>query len=547
MWFSSIYLKTFRDFRVGILGWGLGWGLLLAAIFTTVPSLVSTPAARAALVALGPSFAWFADPIKIDTPGGYAMWKYGLTVLVVALWPILAESRFLRGEEERGSMDVLLSVPRGRLRIAVEKVGAMWTALVLMALIIGLVAFAGARKSNVDISLASTILYGINLALIGAVFGSLSLLISQFTQERRTAAGWASGLLFVFAIIDMVHRVVPNTEWLSRLSPIYYYNLSKTLIPGYGADPAGMLALVALTILLAGAAAWLFVRRDVGGVVAGPRFLHLPQRPDKPVVLPVNDWSLGSVYVRGLAMVAMPTFWWTLAIAGFGAWMVVIVKQTEAQLQSLMGGSALGSSLMKASGSDAITNTAILSLLFIFLPLMLMAFAVTQSNRWSADEEDGRLEILLSTPQSRLAVLLGRFAALSTATVMISVVTLVATAATSAAAGLAIDGGKLATATLTMIPLALLVAALGFLFSGWLRTAVDTGLLSFLLLIWFFISFIGPGLDLPDATLRLSALYYYGAPLLHGLQVGNLLVVVAVGGLALALATFRFVRKDIGV
>src|ERR1700736_1442799 len=101
VWFSSIYLKTLRDFRVGILGWGLGWGLLLAAIFTTVPSLVSTPAARAALVALGPSFAWLGEPIKIDTPGGYAMWKYGFTVLVVALWPILAESRFLRGEEER--------------------------------------------------------------------------------------------------------------------------------------------------------------------------------------------------------------------------------------------------------------------------------------------------------------------------------------------------------------------------------------------------------------------------------------------------------------
>jgi len=80
----------------------------------------------------------------------------------------------------------------------------------------------------------------------------------------------------------------------------------------------------------------------------------------------------------------------------------------------------------------------------------------------------------------------------------------------------------------------------------WLRTAVDTGLLSFLLVIWFFISFIGPGLNWPDATLRLSAFYYYGTPLLHGLPLLDTLGVLAVTVAALAVASVRFVRKDIG-
>ncbi len=175
-----------------------------------------------------------------------------------------------------------------------------------------------------------------------------------------------------------------------------------------------------------------------------------------------------------------------------------------------------------------------------------MAFAVTQANRWSADEEDGRLELVLSTPQPRLRVLLGRFAALTTATVIVGVLTLAATAVASAATGLQLDGGNVAAATLSMIPLGLLVAAIGYLLSGWLRTALDTGLLSFLLVIWFFISFVGPGLNWSDATLRLSALYYYGTPLLHGLPLLDTLGVLAVAGAALALALVRFVRKDIG-
>lgn len=546
MFFRSIYLKTLREFRIGILGWGLGWGVLFAAIFSTVPQLVSTPEARAALVALGPSFAWFAEPIKIDTPGGYAAWKYGLTVLLVALWPMLSETRFIRGEEERGSLDVLISMPRGRVRIALEKVAAMWTALVLMALVIGVIVFGGARKAGVDINFANTLLFGLNLALIAVVFGAAALLISQFTQERRTAAGLTAGLLLISAVLDMVHRVIPGTEWISRLSPVYYYNLSKTLIPGYGANAGAMVLLLALSLLLTGAAVWLFARRDVGGVVAGPNLLRLPQRPARPAVLPINDWTLGSVYARGLAMVAVPAFWWTLAIAGFGAWFVIIAKQTTAQLIALMQ-SSLGSSLIKSTGSSLVNEQTILSLLFIFLPVMLMAFAVTQANRWSSDEEDGRLELLLATPHRRPAILLGRFAALSTAAVAITLVTYAVTGAVAAIAGVSLDSGRLAAAVLTMIPLALLVAALGYLFSGWLRTAIDTGLLSFLLVIWFVISFVGPGLNWPDATLKLSALYYYGNPLLRGLELANLAVVVGVAAVALLLATLRFSRKDVAV
>ena len=126
-------------------------------------------------------------------------------------------------------------------------------------------------------------------------------------------------------------------------------------------------------------------------------------------------------------------------------------------------------------------------------------------------------------------------------------ITLLASAGAVAAAGLTLDPGNLAAGTLGMIPLGLLVAAIGYLASGWLRTAADTGLLSFLLLAWFFISFVGPELKLPEATLRLSPFYYYGTPLLHGLSVASVLGLVVVATLVLGLAAFRFVGKDIGV
>ncbi|HLJ82259.1 MAG TPA: ABC-2 transporter permease, partial [Ktedonobacterales bacterium] len=306
--------------------------------------------------------------------------------------------------------------------------------------------------------------------------------------------------------------------------------------------------MIVLTIVLSGAALWLFVRRDVGATVPLPSFLRLPERAVTPErALPVNAWSLRSVYAHSLAAMAVPTFWWTVAIGGFAAFMVFIAKQTEQQLANLFQSTpALKNLITGVGGSDVNFNASLLSFLFVFLPLLLMAFAVTQASRWAADEEDGRQELVLATPQPRLTVILARYGAVATATVFIGVVTLALTALASTISGLALDGGNLAAATLSMIPLGLLMAALGYLFAGWLHTAIDTGLLSFLLVIWFFLTFVGPELNIPSATLKLSAFYYYGTPLINGLHLGDMLLVLAVAAVALVLASARFMRKDIG-
>ena len=547
MWLSSVFLKTLRDYRIPILGWGVGMGLVVVSPMASVATLLTTPQARAQLVSLAATFAWNADVVAVDTIGGYATFKIGIFIFLIAVWPLLAASRMLRGEEDRGSLNVLLSLPHPRLAVALEKLAAMWTALLAMGLLIGLLIFAGGQKFGGGFSLGDGLLFGLNLALLCAVIGGLALLISQFTQESGPAAGWTAGLLLIFIVLDMVHRVIPNTEWISRFSPIYYYNLSKALVPSYGVNAGAMLLLLVLTVVLSGAAVWLFVRRDVGGTVPLPRWLRFPERPANRA-LPVGDWSLRSVYARSLGMIAMPTFWWTLGIAGFAGWMIFAVQQMETRLSSLFASSPTVMNLIKnIGGGDASFNAGFLSAMFVLLPLFLMAFAVTQVNGWSADEQDGRLELLLATPQRRIGVLLARFAALASATVFIGVVTLLASAGATAASGLTLDLGNLAAATLGMIPLGLLIAAIGYLASGWLRTAADTGLLSFLLLIWFFISFIGPELKWPDATLRVSPFYYYGTPLLHGLSLPSVLAVVAVAAVALGLGALRFVRKDIGV
>lgn len=545
--FKNVYLKTLRDYRIGIIGWGIGMGVTMLAAMASVEQLTATPQARAELVGLAAQFAWNAAPVAVDTLGGYAMFKVGVFIFLIVVWPLLMGSRALRGEEDRGSMDVLLSQPRTRTQVATQKIAAIWTALLASCALLGLLVYAGGRTYGGAFGLVDALAYGLDLALLCAVFAGIALVISQFTSEAGPAAGLTGALLIVFIVVDMIHRIFENTDAISALSPIYYFNLSKPLVPSYGTSIGGLAALLVMALLLDAAAVWLFVRRDIGATTPLPAWL--PRRAARAAAtLATRDWSVRSYYARSIATLVMPTFWWALLIAGFAAWLVIVVKQIGAQLDDIMNNSPAMKQLLTAmGGSDLGINALYLSAMFQILPVILMFFVVVQVNGWASDEENGRLDMVLSTPQRRTVVILGRFAALATSITVIVLVTLAATIAAARGSGVLLDEGHVVAATFGMIPLCLLMGGIGYLGAGWLRTAADTGLLSLLLVAWFFIGFLGRDLGWPDATLRLSAFYYYGNPLVNGLDGGNMAILLGVSLAALVIGVYRFARKDIAV
>ena len=359
-------------------------------------------------------------------------------------------------------MDVLLSHPLPRARVAVQKIAAIWTALLAMAVLIGLVTYAGGQRFDGEFGLADALAYGLDIGLVCAVVAGTALLLSQFMGEAGSAARWAGGLLVIAIVVDMVHRVFPDAEWVSRISPIYYFNLSKPLVPSYGTNAGAMVLLAALALALSAASVRLFARRDIGATVALPWRRGIAAPAAQPRSLPVRDWSLRSVYARGLAVIIVPTLWWSLLVAGFGAWMVVAIQQIGKQLEDIVSQSPFMQQILQSiGGSGATLNATFLSAMFQILPILLMAFVVTQVNGWASDDENGRLDMVLATPQTRLGVILGRFAALSTATIFIGLAALAAVLVAIRSYGLALDEGNVVAASLGMIPLGLLMGGIG--------------------------------------------------------------------------------------
>ena len=69
-----------------------------------------------------------------------------------------------------------------------------------------------------------------------------------------------------------------------------------------------------------------------------------------------------------------------------------------------------------------------------------------------------------------------------------------------------------------MVPVGLVVASVGYLLAGWLRTRAVTGILIAFVLASFVRHAAGAALPLAAALLQLSIFEQYGAPLVDGLH-----------------------------
>src|SRR5450755_117851 len=235
--FHSIWSKSLRDYRVAILAWGLGLGVLMAAGLAE-----ATPTVITAFASLATLFRFLGDPYAIQTPEGFITfrWMGAFLPLLLSIWPILAGARLVRGEEERGTMDVLLATSQSRARLLLEKVGALFLALLGIAVLFALGVVGGEAGLGGHVDFVGGLLAGLNLSLLAFFFGMVALLISQLTASRPAAAGWASGLLILFVLLEMTGRELSGT-WVQYLSPFYYYNLNRPLLPGFPNQPLAVL------------------------------------------------------------------------------------------------------------------------------------------------------------------------------------------------------------------------------------------------------------------------------------------------------------------
>ena len=260
----NIFTKTLWDQRRSLMWWSIGIAAL--AIVTTLfyPSISKVGDFSKILEdseALANLFSGgFTD---LTSPAGFLNSQlYSLTVPIVFLiFAISAGSGAIAGEEERGTLDLLMSSPVTRSEVLLHKFGAMVVAISVLGVVLWSGVVLGAAIVEMDVSLWRSAQVVISGLLLGTAFGACALALGSATGRRGTSIAVASaagvGTYFLNALAPLVDALEP----LTRLSPFYYYIDADPLVNGL--DPLHAMVLVALSLVLLGIALVTLERRDL--------------------------------------------------------------------------------------------------------------------------------------------------------------------------------------------------------------------------------------------------------------------------------------------
>lgn len=165
----------------------------------------------------------------------------------------------LSGAAESGRLEVLLSAPVSRSRIAAASFAATAVELaIVLALTVILTAF-GSLLAGAHLSLSAAIAGYANVWPLALLFAGLGVFATGFSLRTTVVTGAVAGVLVTMYLVDLVGRLDPDLSGIRYASVFKYYGNAIE----DGIDPLAFLGVTAAAIVLAALGAWLFERRDL--------------------------------------------------------------------------------------------------------------------------------------------------------------------------------------------------------------------------------------------------------------------------------------------
>ena len=266
MLLRNVLLKTLRDSSRAVLWWSLGLVGLVALMVSVYPS-VHGNAALDKLVHDYPQalkgFVAFGGELDYTSGAGYLGSElFALMVpLLLLVAGIGAGARALAGEEEAGTLDLLLANPVSRRRVAAEKLAALFLELVALGGVLFLALLVGCRAAGLGVSAAHLAAATLSAVVLALGFGAIALLLGAATGRRARAVAGAAALAVAAYVLNGLASLVDALEPLQKLSPFYHYAASDPLRHGLALSHIAVLVSIAVVAAALGPIA--FERREL--------------------------------------------------------------------------------------------------------------------------------------------------------------------------------------------------------------------------------------------------------------------------------------------
>ena len=474
-------------------------------------------------------------PLHPETLAGYVQWRaFGFFPLVFGFWALVAGSGAIRGDEERGLLELWLANGTSRARLTAARAGAFAIAVAASVLTVLVLIELGATIAGSTLPIERLLADGAALLAITAACFAIALLIAQFADSRQGAAGVSAIALLGLFLLNSLGRTLEGAARLRGVSPFYYYDRTNGLSPGGQIDWASTLGLSVAALALVALAGVAFARRDLGSGLVGRRPTEHPPvtQPSKNPLLRLPVFRI--IYEQRVGLLA-----WMVSIGLLALFMTSLAKSVADLVNTIPV------LRVYVSGQGDLNRAVISVFWFGTLPLLLAVFAVTQVSRWTTDDTEGRLEMVLSAPVSRWRVALEREGALLVATTLIAVVGSAVTLWAADAQGISLGVGPIALATALLLPFGLAFGSLGAALAGWIPRATVL-LLSGYAVASYFLTQFAPLFHWPRWVENLGIFYLYGTPMTTGVYWTGFTILMAIIAVAMTVGLLSFQRRDLG-
>jgi ABC-2 type transport system permease protein len=511
----------------------VGLGALIVQQATQFSSVFGTSAAdQAASIATMQSLGrtlvvLIPPPARVDTVAGFVDWRLlSAGTVYIAIYTSIAGAASLRGDEEKGLVEMWLAAGVGRAGLVESRAVAITLAMATAAAIAAGIGIAGTRAADLALPAGALATTSLMIMLPGLFFFALSMLAAQVLPSRRGAAALVGGiavLTFVLANLSYVSSALTAVRWLS---PFFYFDQGHSLAEGTTFQPLYPAVLLVATFAVFVAAGLVFRRRDINA----PMLRVKKDQAAAHELIP---------YPRRLVVATIYELRWT--ILGWTAGVVTLGALATISLRALVensgGYKAVRDYIAALTGSNAQFSLGFLNFaVFVLGATLIATLAINVVGHFAADQEERRVEVLLAEPIRPLRLQAARSIALAAAIGVPTLSLLMAVVVAARLSGVDLGQAHLWSATLMILPLALAIGMIGVaLLPRFNRQAV--ALLSAILGLSFLVAILGgvSGLDLPDWLTRLTLIKAYGDPAANGISssgLAALLAIVAAGTVA---------------
>lgn len=263
--FTNVYLKTLRDLRRGLVGWGIGIAALVGLMVALWPTIRAMD--FAALVAQYPEAMQELFNIgDIATGPGFlnAELFSGLLPILFITYGVGVGARVVAREEESGTLDILLSTPLSRSRLLLEKAAAVVTGVVILGVVLLASTWLMAAPMNMDVGITYAAGSSLAMVLLGSVFAALSFTVAAVTGSRGKAIGVAAAAAVAGYAFYIAAGIVESVARWESLNPFHHAVGVGPASDAAAGLPVGFVWLAAAALVLAALSRPVFHRRDVG-------------------------------------------------------------------------------------------------------------------------------------------------------------------------------------------------------------------------------------------------------------------------------------------